>query len=178
MPRLVISLLLIVLGLSACQTGMLKPSQLFHVLAGGEFILHQDVTIPPGRVRVAFQDGALVHGVNEFYPRCELEVMKFSEAPQTVPAGTYRIGKVVGMTNQVKQADGNIMLASSISTGLDMGSAQWIMEAYRMTLHSDQQEDVLILSCGGAYNYPFRARYPSLQEIQTALGAIATIKLR
>lgn len=42
----------------------------------------------------------------------------------------------------------------------------------------DQLEDVLILSCGGAYNYPFRARYPSLQEIQAALGDYANISLR
>lgn len=178
MRRLVMPFLLAVLGLTACQAGLQTRSLLFHALAGGEFILHQDVTISPGRVRMIFQDGTLARGASEYSPRCELEVMKIREEPQTVPAGTYRIGKVRGITHYVLQPDGDIKLAAALSISMDGGSSEWIMEAYRMTLHSDQQEDTLILSCGGAYNFPFYAHFPSLQEIEVALGEYATIKLR
>lgn len=138
MSRILTSFLLLLLilpGLTGCQTGLQTRSNLFQALSGGDFNLLRDITVPAGRVRVVFQGGALVRGVDDFYPRCELEVMKFSEAPQTVPAGTYRIGRVVGMTNLVKQSADNVMLAASIGFGMNMGSAQWIMEAYRMTLH-------------------------------------------
>ena len=178
MLRLVIACLITVLGMTACQTGLQTRSLLFQVLSGGEFILHRDIAISPGRVRVAFQDGVLAHGVSEFSPRCELEVMKILDEPQTVPAGTYRIDKVRGMTHQVLYPNGDIKLAASGIIGLDTGSTQWIMESYRMTLRSDLLEDVLLLHCGGAYDYPFRARYPTLKEMQASLGDYATIKLR
>ena len=82
------------------------------------------------------------------------------------------------MMHHILQPGGEIKLAASTGIAMDDRSSEWIMETYQMTLNSDQQKDVLILRCGGAYNYPFYARFPSLQEIQTALGDYATINLR
>ncbi|MEN8106580.1 MAG: hypothetical protein ABFS22_01080, partial [Pseudomonadota bacterium] len=57
-------------------------------------------------------------------------------------------------------------------------SSEWYMYTYRMQLLSEQQEEAPVLICGGAYNYPFYARYPTLQEMHDALGDYATLTLR
>ena len=175
-----VSLLLAIIGLTACQGGLDLRSgdTLFHRLTGGEIILHRDVTISPGHVRAVFQDGVQAHAASEYEPHCEIEVRKLSEAPQIVPAGRYRIGKVRGDIHYVTRPPGRLMVAAlgDMSLASD-SSSEWYMHAYHMTLHSDAHPETPILICGGAYNYPFHADYPTLQEMQAALGDYATLKL-
>jgi hypothetical protein len=52
------------------------------------------------------------------------------------------------------------------------------MYTYRMQLLNDQsQDEAPTLVCGGAYNFAFYARYPTLQEMREALGDYATLTL-
>jgi hypothetical protein len=181
MIRLLVALVAVLPGLIACQVGLnvRAGGALFHELSGAEFILHRDLTITPGHVRVMFQDGVLAHAASEYEPHCEIEVMKLSEVPQTVPAGRYRIARVRGDIHYVRQPQPRPMLAAlgDLTLATD-SSSEWYMHAYHMTLHSDTHPEAPILICGGAYNYPFHAAYPSLEEMQAALGEYATLKLR
>ena len=96
----IISLVLITaLSLTGCKAGLQMEygNNLFRTLPGSEFILHADIVIPPGRIRASFQGGERVNGASEYEPRCELEVRDFSQAPQTIHAGTYRIIRVRGL---------------------------------------------------------------------------------
>ena len=52
------------------------------------------------------------------------------------------------------------------------------MHTYHMKLQSDVHTDAPALICGGAYNFAFYVRYPDLQDMQTALGDYALLKLR
>ncbi|MDH3560512.1 MAG: hypothetical protein OEN52_06125 [Gammaproteobacteria bacterium] len=178
--RRVYPILLAVLVLTACQAGLMaRPGgSLFRELAGAEFILHRDITITPGRVRVIFQEGVLAHAASEYQPHCELEVQHIMEEPQTVPSGRYRIGKVRGVTHYVMRPDDKLMLAAlgDLTLASD-SSSEWYMYAYHMTLDSDLTQNALTLICGGAYNYPFNADYPGMQAMQDALGDYATLKL-
>jgi hypothetical protein len=180
MIRLVFPLLFAVLCLTACQNGMNTRigDSLFQQLSGAEFILHRDIKIAPGRVRVVFQGGVLAHAASEFEPHCELEVREIREAPQIVAAGNYRIGKVRGMTHYVMRPDSPLRLAAAGDLRLASdSSSEWYMSAYHMTLHSDRHQQAPTLICGGAYNYPFHAGYPGLQAMQAALGDYATLRL-
>ncbi len=170
-----------VIGLTACQGGFNVRSgdTLFHRLSGAEFILHRDLTINPGHVRVVFQDGGLAYAASEFAPHCEIEVRKISEQAQTVPAGRYRIIKIRGDIHYVTQPRERLMLAAlGDMTLASDSSSEWYMHAYHITLHAGAHPETPTLICGGAYNYPFHADYPTLQEMQAALGDYATLKLR
>ncbi len=179
-PSLLLSVVLLLL--TACQSGMPpRPVEtLFRQLAGGQFTLHRDIIIPPGRVRVIFQEGTASLGASEFNPRCELEVRLILDTPQTVPAGSYRIGKVRGMQRFVNRPTGEIMLAAVGDAVLlaDDTSNEWFMYTYRMQLLDEQQVETATLTCGGDYNFAFKARYPTLQEMQDALGDYATLALK
>jgi len=174
-------LLSLLLPLAACQSGGPARSEatLFAQLAGGQFILHRSVSIPPGRVRVIFQQGTAGQGASELQPRCELEVRDILETPQTITAGSYRIGKVRGMQRFVKRLSERIMLAGIGDPVLlaDDTSNEWYMHTYIMQLQSETQEDAPTLVCGGAYNFAFYARYPTLEEMRVALGDYATLTL-
>lgn len=177
--RFILSLLA-ALSLAAC-TGMQVAGTrtLFYALPGSEFILHTDITVPPGQLRASFQGGQLVNGASEYEPRCELELRNFSEEPQTIHAGTYRIEAVIGLDRYVLRPDEKVLVAAAevLQIASD-GDSQWYMRTYRMKLQSDAHEDAPSLVCGGAYNFAFYVRYPDLQDMLVALGDYALIRLR
>lgn len=179
MPRFLLMLSLALI-LTACQSGfhLTDGTNLFRDLRGGEFVLHEDVVVTSGRSHVVFRGDASIQGGSEFYPSCELEVQEVLEVAQTVHADVFTIGKVRGMTHYVNRATGSLMLAATDGFRLASGdTSEWIMLAYHMSLHSETQPQVRTLVCGGAYNYPYYAHYPSLHEIGLGLGGAATISL-
>ncbi|MGB5439268.1 MAG: hypothetical protein WBN57_11050 [Gammaproteobacteria bacterium] len=174
--------LLLLSSLAGCSAGLQVETgqSLFRLLPGSDFILRADVVIPPGQIRASFQGGQRVNGAGEYEPRCELEVRDFAEEPQTIPAGSYRIVAVHGLDRYVTRPGENIQLAAAevLQLASDGGDSQWYMRTYHMRLQSDVHPDAPALVCGGAYNYAFYVRYPTLQEMQLALGDYAGIRLR
>lgn len=165
--------------LAACIPGsrLSGEDNPFHALPGGEFVLHTEFTITPGRVRVSFQDGSPAYGYDEAYPHCDLVLPTISEEPQVIPARSYQIGRIIGQTHYVSRLQ---QLAAAQDThGLLLSDAgeEWIMNAYHITLHAETPPERLTLVCGGAYNYPYYARYPVLADMRASLGKHATLKL-
>lgn len=174
-----LQMLFLSLLLAACQAGLRQEGEgnLFRALAGGEFVLHRDISIRAGVAHISFQDGTLAYGYNEFAPHCDLQSAQVGAEPQTITAGTYRIGGVVGIIHYVSRPDAGVLLAANGDAFLQAdASSEWYMFAYHMALESPAPLQGLTLICGGAYNYPFYARYPSLREIQQSLGSYATIQ--
>ena len=181
MNRALLLLLPLLACLPACQSLLPGDSHLlFRELSGGTFVLHRDVVIAPGYAHIVFQDGTAAHGANEFQPRCELEVRRIMETPQTIPAGSFRIGAVRGLQRYVDHPADRIRLATASDTIRLAGddSNEWYMYTYWMQLLSDEQRETPALTCGGAYNFPFYARHPTYEEMRTALGDYATLTLR
>ena len=181
MLRYIFTLLLVLSSLAGCSAGLQVETgqSLFRLLPGSDFILRADVVIPPGQIRASFQGGQRVNGAGEYEPRCELEVRDFAEEPQTIPAGSYRIVAVHGLDRYVTRPGENLMLAAA--AGLQLASdtsSEWYMRTYHMTLQAERQAAAPVLVCGGAYNYAFYVRYPTLQEMHAALGGYADIRLR
>jgi hypothetical protein len=178
--RLYILMLCTVFGSVACQTGYQVHSgnRLFHELSAGELVLHQDIVIPAGRSHVVFQSEGISQGTNEYHPHCELELRHVRQQPQPVQADVFRVTRVRGQTHYVMRPAAPVLLAAAGGFNwLASDSSEWIMLAYHMSLYSETQPDVVTLVCGGAYNYPYYARYPGLEEIRAALGKVATLGL-
>ena len=180
MKRNLLTNLFLLLCLTGCESGFPPRSDdsLFGRLSGGSFVLHREVSIDPSYAHIVFQGGVAAHGASEFEPRCELEVRKVLETSQTIPAGNFRIGKVRGVQRYVRQPGANMLAAAGGAMQLaDDSSNEWYMYTYHMQLLSEEQAEPPVLICGGAYNYPFYARYPTLQEIREALGDYASLTL-
>lgn len=170
------------LAVTACTPGNWLPGEhsLFGVLRGGEFVLHREITIAPGRVRMSFQDGTPAYAYGELYPHCDLILPAISKEPQIIPAGRYRIGRVFGQTHYVSrppQGPVRLAMAGEPRNLLASDSDEWIMFAYHMSLHAETPPERLTLICGGAYNFPFYVKYPSLEEMRLSLGDYATLEL-
>lgn len=153
----------------------------YAAVRSGVFELHEDLTIRAGRTRTYLQDGAIVSGVNEFRPHCQLEINTLSESPQTVRADRFIVTRIGTRTDQVVQS-APLQLAA-----LD-GIARWPfdgfmdgesrrMYVYIFSLHSDRQPDVRALTCGGAFDSPGLALPPTLGDIARALGRYGSLQL-
>ena len=175
------TLLFAVMGLSACQSGFQVGTGdgNFQGLSATSFELHQDIRIPPRQAHAAFQRGTREPGAGEFAPHCELEVRQVLEEAQTVRAGVFDITGVRGFTHYVRRPARRIQLAAADGFQLvSDDSGEWIMLAWHFTLHSDEQPDVMRLICGGAYDYPYYARYPDIEDMRLALGDVGSIVFR
>jgi len=158
--------------------------QEFVPIKRGILELHREVVIPANRTRIFFQDGRQSYGINEYYPHCELRVRNISEQTQTVHADRFSIERVFGSVGEIVNSSGiqlagsvgAILLASGGGSGDGNGEMR-LMYTYFMALHSDQQPHVTYFVCGGAFEEPALADYPSLQDIRTAMGEYATLTL-
>lgn len=150
--------------------------------SSGVLELHKDITIRAGRTRAYLQGGAIVAGVNEFLPHCQFEINTLSGSPRTVHPDSFAITRIGTRTDQVVQAtplqlaalDG---IAHRPFDHFDGGEMRR-MYVYIFRLHSDRQPDVRALICGGAFDSPGLAVFPTRWEIAQALGHYATLSLR
>lgn len=142
----------------------------------------RDITIPAERTRAFFQDGAQVPGINEFKPFCQLEITTLRDTARTVRPGSFTVVSVGSKMQEVVQAaplqvaalDGFVLFADTE----DGGGPSRITRMLIMALRSDAQPDVRRLDCGGAFDDPFDADPPTLQEIAAALGGYATLVVK
>ena len=172
-------LLVLLSALSACQSGLLVAvdGNDFQELSAKTLVLHKDIRIPSRQAHAVFQGGTFSYGSGEYAPHCELEVRTVRETAQTVHAGVFEITSVRGITHYVQRPRRIQLAATGDFQLLADDSAEWIMLAYHFSLHSEEQPDVIRLICGGAYDFPYFARYPSEQEIRQSLGDSATLSL-
>ena len=169
--------------LIACGSMTIKDTttQSYIPIQGWILELHQNVVIPAGRTRVFFQGGRILYAVNEYEPHCQLRVRDISEQPQAVHADRFTIDKVFGNVGELVSTD-SILLAAAGATVIAGGGGNGNGEGrliyfFFMGLHADKQPHVTYLVCGGASEEPFRAEYPTLQDIVTSMGDYATLIL-
>lgn len=145
--------------------------------------IHRDITIPAERTRAFFQDGAQVSAINEFKPFCQLEITTLKTTAQTVHPGTFTVVRVGSKMQEIVQTaplqvaalDGFVLVDSQDGGS---GGPSRITRMLIMNLHSAAQPDVRRLDCGGAFDDPYDADPPTLQEIAAALGGYATLVVK
>lgn len=176
-------IILLVLGLSACAPTIPRDpdSPYFAPPVGSKFILKKPVTIRPDEARAYFQNGAIVpRTINYYAPHCQLEVDDVLPAEQTVQPDTFTITEVSRDSFDVVQSGTTRIAGIGISIGLGMGDSDGvsdIMYAWRMKLESAKQPKVRTLICGGVFDYPADAEYPSINEMRRTLGDYAELNI-
>lgn len=158
----------------AAPTIVDENSHLYPPPVGTEIVFNTDVPIRPDRARATIQRGAIAPAVHPFDIWCQLEVRDVMPVEQTVRADTFTLHKVSRETTQVVQIDPPQRVASA---GVDGGSYSDVTQIWHLWLSSPRQPNVRRLSCGGVFDSPSRAQYPSVLEIRAALGPVATLRL-
>jgi hypothetical protein len=177
-------LLAAVMLLSACQAAYEGyqgnvDSPYYLVPVGSTLAQNQDVVIPANRASVYLQAGQTLplSQVNQYHPYCKFEVLKVRDGAQTVKADSYVIKKVVQEISDSVDA-GRIRLAA-LGLGMqarDKDGASALTFATRMYLHSDEQPDVYLLSCG-QWAFPATGQHVTIREMRAVLGGLFTLRL-
>lgn len=183
MPRFVPSMVLLIplFLLQACGPLTIRDSvtNTYVPILTGSLELRREVSFPRERTRVFFQDGEVVSSVNEFEAHCQLEIDPLRDEVQRVEPDRFEITRVSTRIDQVVQRE-PIQLAALGWGGLfhmgDGGETRQ-MQVYLFRLYSERQPQVRQLNCGGAFDDPGRAEWPTLQDIVWALGGHGTLRL-
>ncbi len=177
MRHLVPATLVLTALIAGCQPAIKhdENSPYFAPPIGSQLILKKPVAIKADDARAYFQNGAIVpRTIDYFTPHCQLEVNNVMPVTQTLQPDTFTITQVSRKTFDVVQV-GNTQLARvgfGIGIGLGFGDdgVSDIMYAWQMKLSSAKQPHVRMLICGGVFDKPVDAEYPSINEMRRALG--------
>jgi len=175
LPLGIMALALLLLLTGCSQSAIRNTADPLAFLApGSEMQLTRDLEIPAARTRIFFQRGkAMPKGGLDYYnPSCDLEVRELRQEAQTVAKDLFVIGRLSSGREPVVSL-GTTKLADSGSALLLFGDrGPSIHRYYRVELHSSIQPNVMRLTCRGALDDYYDARFPNAVEIKLALGDI------
>jgi len=164
-------------------------SPYFKLPATTTVIVRQTITIPPGTAHVTLQDGRIVtiDHLRRYEPFCEFEVNDVVENEQQVRPGRFAAARII--RQQLLGANGRpVLLAATTETGSenDAATATLLLAAIddalrlnevHLRLHSAEQPNVRELRCAGGWAFMSTVSYPTLAEMNRALGALISIEI-
>ena len=193
-PYLALAAIGLLLAMAGCQTNR-KISPWAHsgtIPAGSYVELHESLNIATRDDQVFIQDGktagpgGYTYGYDQYYPFCYFQVANIDSEPQIIQPGRFEITRIyLDETEFVQRSP--IKIASSAGVSLDHGNlrlladgdagggVRLIVETTVMDLSSQQQPSVKRLVCGGGFDLEPHANLPTLDDIDTVLGSIATL---
>ena len=141
------------------------------------FQIHQPITIPANRASVFIQEGKTRGGsFNHFIPHCRLEVRHVLEVAQIVQPGEFTVTRVYRDLPPVVALKPVYYADSGASSG-DSGVSMDLIYVIYMRLSSEEQPDVLNITCGGSTDDPSAVVPPSIDGIRSALGELVSLLL-
>jgi hypothetical protein len=111
--------------------------------------------------------------MNQYEPSCDIEVRKLSQEIQVIKKGVFSIEREQFGREAVAESDG-VKLA--FNGGLWRGGGYSVFRYRRLWLQSEEQPQVMRMTCRGTWEEIVRATPPTLPEIRIALGEIFSIK--
>jgi hypothetical protein len=171
--------------LAACTSISLTPSDpgLNTLHTGSILTLHQSLTIPALKVRTSIQDGVETVNVDPSEPYCEFEVNTILETSTTLPAGDYRVTRVLQYEfpfSSKKSKSINMVASSSETTAWNtLASASpdsiWhYTTAFRLVskLHADIRQ----LECGTVFDSGYFAHHITIKQFEKVAGDIMSLR--
>jgi len=172
-----LTILMVVTALTGCAASPDSPlaSPYFELEPGSVLELHRDLEIPPGMARVFLQRGKVLSRgeMNQYEPSCDIEVRDLSHEIQIIRKGVFPIEKEQFGREAVAES-GALKLA--FSGGLWKGGGFSVFRYRRFWLQSEDQPEVMRMTCRGTWEEIVRASPPTLPEIRIALGKVFSIK--
>ena len=182
--KFILSLTLSLL-VSGCTSIPLTSSDpgLYTIPTGSILKLNQPLTIPALKVRTSVQNGEETVNVDPGEPYCEFEVNTILETSITLPAGNYRIIRVLRYEYPFSHVrpDGKEMVASSSEATawktVAMASPDSIWHyttAFR--LESNLHPDIRLLECGTVFDSGYFARHITIREFEILAGDVMSLQ--
>ncbi|NJD34146.1 MAG: hypothetical protein FIA96_04815 [Betaproteobacteria bacterium] len=155
-------------------------------------IVRQTVTIPPGTAHVIIQDGRIVFAnhLRRYYPYCEIEVNDVIEAEQQIRPGRFAAARIIYQQKTYGAERPPVLLAANTIAGNEndgrIGTVllahhndgpSFVLNEVRLGLQSAEQPNVRELRCAGGWAFPTSVAFPTLREIDLALGALISIEI-
>ena len=170
--------------LTACESVPLTSSKpgLHTVPVGSVVKLNQPLTIRAGRVDTAVQYGEATLAVDPYEPHCKFEVNTIAKSTFALPAGDYRITRVVRYSDPFfSHKEGNtIRVASSSAAAAWLGMASPDSHWYYTTvfrLQSELHPDIRQLVCGTVFPSGFESRDITISEFETLAGNVMSLQI-
>ncbi|TNF98473.1 MAG: hypothetical protein EP297_07920 [Gammaproteobacteria bacterium] len=178
-----ILLIFTLLFIASCETTTAYKnwSALYAIPVGSKVILNEDLSIRPRHTQAFIQDGKQAYqrsffkGYDQYYPFCYFEVHDVVDREQTIDPDTFNITRVSREQTDIVQVDP--AQYRGLSAGDDDGGPPYIVDLNIMWLESASQPNVKKLACASGFDDPFDARLPTIEEIQHALGQVASLVL-
>lgn len=171
---------LLLAGCAQLESRVTSPDSIyFRPPVGSVVELRERLQVPAQRTRVFIQSGQVLvgGGVNTYYPSCNFEVRDLLTESQVIEAGSFTVEQVRRGSESVVRS-GRVRLAALQLTGIRLFSdAPSIMRYYHFNLHSEQQPQVMRLTCRGGLDDSPRAEFPTWPEMQQALGEVVSFIL-
>ncbi len=174
-------LLLSLLLMGCSHDGQLKSTSAAYWKlppVGTSIELHQPLRVPAGHTRVFLQRGEVVakQRFDRYVPSCNFEVRTLLEQTREIEAESFLVTRVQRETAEVVQQVYPVLQAGLDLAGMDDGLPMIVLSVH-LWISSDQQPDVMRLTCRGAFDDPSQADPPSIEQMQEALGSIASLVL-
>ncbi|MES9968420.1 MAG: hypothetical protein ABW092_00185 [Candidatus Thiodiazotropha sp.] len=172
--------IMLLLPLSACTQSYMVSDDLAYPYnlppIGSKVVLMEQVAIEPGTTRTFLQRGRpmSIGDFDRYRSNCNFEVDKLSDRVQLIEPDTFVVKKVQRLTAEVVRNPDNQPRFFAVE--IDRGSPI-VTHGYHLWLSSEQQPDVMRITCRGAFDDLSRAEPPSIDEIREALGEIAELVL-
>lgn len=177
--------LIVVLLIAGCQSSSGvrdRQSGNYLPLQQPTLVLHQPLTVPAGKARVFLQAGGLVRsrglgrGRYDLYkPHCALEVDVVDHDGFVVEAGTFAVTEVQRSVVSVVMREQWLASGAAWPASYFQRNNDRFHDGYHFWLASTDQPLVRRLSCFGVYARPADLYPPTLDEIDRALGNVATL---
>jgi hypothetical protein len=183
MPKLISALAAIAL-LSGCQTliQQTENGNWIEIVPGSTLRLNQPVSVQQDRARVFFVNGRARNNGANYRPSCALEVRRISrDGPQRIPAGQIRITRIQNYWTQVvdnRRPDAPEFRFAGLGGDGGDGGDPLIQTGFHLWLDDSADSNLMRLTCLGILALPYEAYPPTLEDIGSALGELATLEVR
>ena len=173
------------LMLTACASVPLTASDpgLNTVRTGSILTLHQPLTIPALKVRTSIQYGEETTAIDPSEPYCEFEVNTILETSVTLPAGEYKITRVLqyefpfagrNSTSSNMVSSSNELTAWKVLAFASADSIWHYTTAFR--LESNLHPDIRQLECGTVFGEGYFARHITIRQFKIIAGGIMSLR--
>lgn len=165
-------------------------SQYYQLPANTTVVVRQTIVIPPGTAHVTLQDGRVVDHLRRYEPFCQFEVNDVIESEQQVRPGRFAAARIIRQQKLYGAERQPVLLAANTVTGSgnDAGigtvlvanlsdGPSFVLNEVRLRLQSAEQPNVRELRCAGGWAFPSSVAYPTLAEMNRALGALISIEI-
>ncbi len=166
-----------------------NASPYYQLPANTAVVVRQTITIPPGTAHVTLQDGRIVtiDHLRRYEPFCEFEVNDVVESEQQVRPGRFAAARIIRQQLLGAKRQPVLLAANTMTGSANDGEIAAILLAglddtlrlneVHLRLHSAEQANVRELRCAGGWAFPSTVAYPTLAEMNRALGALISIEI-